>query len=88
MIAWARTADGWAVNLDGSDAAATFSLPRLELHSGSQGWTAVCHLEGGATRTLAVGHAGGAAEARRAAAEHARSALGEKWEAAVRELLR
>jgi len=87
MAGWARTSDGWAVNLDGSDAAATFALPRLELHSGPRGWTGVCHLEGGASRELAIGHAGSAAEARRAAAEHALEAIGERWRPALRALL-
>ncbi len=83
MAAWTRTPDGWAVNLDGSDAAAAFSLPRIELHSGPRGWTAVCHLEGGTSRTLEIGHAGTAAEARRAAVEHARAALGDRWQGIV-----
>ncbi len=75
------------MNLDGSDAAEGFALPRIELHSGPHGWTGVCHLEDGTTRTLALGGVGSAAEARRAAAEHALAALGERWEAAVRGLL-
>ncbi len=87
MTGWVRTPDGWAVNLDGSDAATRFALPRLELHSGPHGWTGVCHLEGGTSSALAIGHAGGAAEARRAAVEGAARALGERWQAALRALL-
>ncbi len=87
MATWARTADGWAVNLDGSDAASSFALPRIELHSGSHGWTGVCHLEGGTSRPLVIGPAGGAAEAKRAAVELAIPALGERWEPALRALL-
>ncbi len=47
MKGWARTGDGWAVNLDGSDAAAGFSLPRIELHASPAGWECVCHLADG-----------------------------------------
>jgi hypothetical protein len=44
---WARVAGGWAINLDGSDAAATFSLPRLELRESARGWRSVCLLANG-----------------------------------------
>jgi hypothetical protein len=47
MSGWARTADGWAVNLDGSDGGLVFSLPRVELRSSIRGWRAVCFLAGG-----------------------------------------
>jgi len=47
MSAWVRVAGGWALNLDGSDAAATFSLPRLELRESAQGWRSVCLLANG-----------------------------------------
>ncbi len=87
MAGWTRTPDGWAVNLDGSDAAEAFSLPRLELHSGAHGWTGVCHLEGGSSKVLPVAHAGSAAEARRSAVEGALAALGERWAPALRALL-
>jgi hypothetical protein len=50
MIGWARTEDGWALNLDGSDAAAQFALPRLELRSGARGWVCVCLLPNGTSR--------------------------------------
>ena len=85
-MAWARTSDGWAVNLDGSDASDAFSLPRIELHSGPRGWTAVCHLEDGTTQGLPVGAAGTAAEARRVAVAGAAAALGERWNATLRSL--
>lgn len=87
MSGWARTGDGWAVNLDGSDAARGFALPRLELHSGPHGWTAVCHLEGGGTQALPIGSPDGATEAKRAAVERAAAALGERYEATLRKLL-
>jgi hypothetical protein len=87
MPGWVRTADGWAVNLDGSDAAATFALPRVELHSGPRGWTGVCHLEGGSSRPLPVDGAASLAEAKRAAIEGASRAVGDRWEGALRALL-
>ncbi len=87
MTAWARTEDGWAVNLDGTDAAREYALPRIELHAGAQGWTCECHLPDGTTRALALGRASTSAEARRAAIEHALAALGAPYEAALRKLL-
>ena len=71
------------MNLDGTDAGREFTLPRLELRSGPHGWTCACHLEGGTTRTLAIGPAGSAAEARRIAVERARAALGERYAPAL-----
>jgi hypothetical protein len=87
MTSWARTPDGWAVNLDGTDAAREFTLPRVELHSGPRGWTCVCHLEGGTSRALPIGPAASAAGAKRAAIERALAALGERYEAVLRALL-
>jgi hypothetical protein len=87
MGAWVRTADGWAVNLDGTDASRDFTLPRIELHSGAGGWTAVCHLEGGSSRTLAIGSAASALLAKRAAVERALAVLGDAHAAALRALL-
>jgi hypothetical protein len=87
MGAWARTSDGWAVNLDGTDASRAFTLPRIELHSGARGWTAVCHLEGGSSRTLAIGSASSAIEAQRTAVERALAVIGDAHAAALRALL-
>lgn len=87
MSGWARTPDGWAVNLDGTDAAREFSLPRIELHSGARGWTCVCHLEGGTSQPLPVRAAASAAEVKRAAVEAARAALGDRYAEALRPLL-
>ncbi len=87
MTAWARTEDGWAVNLDGTDAASEFSLPRIELESGPHGWTCVCHLPDGTVRPLAIGAPPTAAAAQRTAVEHALAALGAPYEAALRKLL-
>lgn len=67
---WARCESGWAMNLDGSDAAATFSLPRLEVHPTARGWRALClRLDG--TRTDRLGRASGTVHEARAAAEAA-----------------
>ncbi len=44
---WAKVLGGWALNLDGSDAAATFSLPRLEVRGSVGGWRSVCLHENG-----------------------------------------
>jgi hypothetical protein len=79
MISWMRTLDGWAVNLDGTNAAREFTLPRIELHSGAGGWTAVCHFEDGTSRRLLVGHASTAAAAKLAAVEEALVALGTRY---------
>lgn len=86
MISWCRTPDGWAVNLDGTDASATFSLPRLELHSGGGGWTCVCHRQNGTSVTLPLGAGVGAAAARHAAAE-AMLAFGTSQESTLLALL-
>lgn len=86
MISWSRTPDGWAVNLDGTDASTTFSLPRIELHSGSSGWTCLCHRQNGRTVKLPLGAGTSAAGARHAAAE-AMLALGTSYEAPLRALL-
>ena len=50
MSAWAKVEGGWALNLDGSDAGATFSLPRLELRGSARGWRSVCRLADGTVR--------------------------------------
>jgi hypothetical protein len=68
MTGWARTAAGWAINLDGSDAAAAFSLPRLEVHPTAQGWRSLCLLRDG-TRREHLGRPADSVHAARAAAE-------------------
>jgi invasion protein IalB len=87
MISWNRTLDGWAVNLDGSNAAQQFTLPRIELHSGRGGWTCVCRLQDGTSRPVPVDAAIGAAEAKRAGVEDALLALGAPYESQLRALL-
>lgn len=87
VISWCRTADGWAVNLDGTNAAEGFSLPRLELHSGPRGWTCVCHRPDGMSLDLQLAGATTAPEAKRAAAEGALRAVGAEHEPELRALL-
>jgi hypothetical protein len=82
MAAWARTADGFAANLDGSDAAAGFSLPRLELRSGAGGWECSCLLADGTSVRLGGVH-GSIATAKAALVERARAVLGGRWAAAL-----
>jgi hypothetical protein len=82
MLVWAKTGDGWALNLDGTDAGAGFSLPRLELHSGSRGWTWVCHLPDGTSR-VQQGAADSIATAKRLAVEQARGMLGATYASAL-----
>lgn len=87
MLEWARIPEGWALNLDGSDAARTFSLPRLELRAGRGGWTCTCHLPDGTSSPAPVGSAPTALAAKRAAVEHGLRSLGPPWDAPLRALL-
>lgn len=87
MVGWARTPDGWAVNLDGTDAARQFSLPRLELHAGARGWTCVCHLPDGTSRPVHTGGQATLAGAKRAAVEEALRVLGGTYDRELRSLL-
>ena len=86
MAGWARTADGWALNVDGTDAAAQFSLPRLELHSSAHGWQGLClsaHGSSHATRGVAAS----IAAAQRMTIEEARGLLGAEYARVLEELL-
>jgi hypothetical protein len=75
VTGWARTGDGWALNLDGSDAAAGFSFPRLELHAGPAGWECVCHLANGTSHRPDC-RAESISAAKRTALREARSVVG------------
>ena len=86
MISWCKTPDGWAVNLDGTNASAEFSLPRIELHSGLNGWTCVCYRSNGTFLKLPLGVGASARSAKRAAAE-AMLALGTEYHAQLLALL-
>lgn len=86
MTGWARTADGWALNVDGTDAAAQFSLPRLELHSSAQGWQGICLSAHGRSHAVR-GAAESIAAAKRATIEEARGLLGSEYADQLEELL-
>jgi hypothetical protein len=86
VLAWCKTEDGWAVNLDGTNAAAAFTLPRIELHSGPQRWTCVCHRQNGTSVKLALGLIETAAAAKHLAVE-AMLALGTQHDEALLSLL-
>ena len=83
MSAWARTTDGWAVNLDGSNAAHVFSLPRLELRSSSKGWRSLCFLADGTQRECAGGKADSLMAAKAEAVAQAGPVLGPTHAAAL-----
>lgn len=82
MKGWARTGEGFAANLDGSDAGRQFSLPRLELRSGPGGWECRCMLpDGTAVEVRAPG--GSIAGAKAALVARARSVLGPDYAPAL-----
>ena len=85
MSGWARTTDGWAMNLDGSDGALVFSLPRLELRSSPRGWRSLCFLADGSRREVAGGSADSLMAAKASAVEQARGLLGPAHAAALLE---
>ena len=87
MVSWARTANGWAVNLDGTSAAAALTLPRIELHSGHLGWTGVCLLQNGTSRRIALGSSTNTAAAMRGAIEDGLLLLEPRYESDLRALL-
>jgi hypothetical protein len=86
VISWCKTPDGWAVNLDGTNASAVFSLPRIELISGPNGWTCVCHRQNGTFVKLPLG-VGATAQAAKHAAAEAMLALGTSYDAQLLALL-
>ncbi len=87
MIFWSRTEDGWAVNLDGTDAANRFALPRIELRSSPRGWACACHLPDGTSRLVPLGSPAGVAEAMRLAIEGSLGTIGGQYELDLRDLL-
>jgi hypothetical protein len=76
MTGWARTTDGWAVNLDGSNAAAVFSLPRLEVRGSARGWRCLCLLTDGTRHEHLCGSSDSVHAARAAALAQAGRMLG------------
>ncbi len=87
MVFWSRTQDGWAVNLDGTDAANRFSLPRVELRTSERGWVCACYLLDGTSRLVPLGRPAGLAEAMRLAIQGSLGAIGGEHEPDLRALL-
>lgn len=87
MTAWARTAEGWALNVDGTDAARVFSLPRLEVRSTAHGWRSLCLMPDGTVRDRPGGTAGTVSAAKAVALEQAGRMLGPGDAAALAALL-
>lgn len=83
---WARTSEGFAANLDGTDAAREMSFPRLELRSGPAGWECRCLLPDG-TAVAAQGRHGSTSQAKAAIVARARSVLGAEWTRALQALV-
>jgi len=71
MTRWSRTSDGWAVNLDGTDAAFVFSLPRVEVRSSPYGWRSACFFADGRQSEWTSPYPGGVAAAMADALAHA-----------------
>ncbi len=87
MIFWSRIEDGWAVNLDGTNAALQFTLPRIEIRSSPRGWACTCHLGNGTSRLVPLQHAPTVAEAMRAAIEGSLRVVGGEYQRELRALL-
>ena len=87
MIFWSQTEQGWAVNLDGTNAGLQFTLPRIEIRSSPRGWVCTCHLPNGTSRLLPLPNTGTVAGAMRSAIEGNLPFLGVEYEPALRELL-
>jgi hypothetical protein len=86
LTGWARIGDGWAFNLDRTDAAKAFSFPRLEIHPSPRGWSCLCLLQDGTSHQLR-GLAGSMSTAKRAAVGQAQGILGSPHAAVLDELL-
>ncbi len=86
-LAWSRTENGWALNLDGTDAARVFSLPCIELRAGPDGWTCCFHLGNGMSRFVPLRRVATAAEAMQLATESGLAAFGTEFAPALRALL-
>lgn len=86
MVTWTRTGEGWAVNLDGTDATSRFALPRLELRSSPEGWQCMCLLADGRSHRIR-GAVGSLQAARRTTVEEARAVLGAEYGPALDALL-
>jgi hypothetical protein len=84
VTSWARISEGWALNLDGSDAAQVFSLPRIEVRSSPRGWRSECLLPDGTRAECGVASQGDVAEAKASAVAQAGRLLGPAYAAALK----
>jgi hypothetical protein len=87
MIFWSRTEDGWAVNLDGTNAALRYTYPRIELRSGMLGWACACHLGAGSSRLVPLGGTSSVIAAMRAGIEGSMATIGVQYIPDLRRLL-
>jgi hypothetical protein len=87
MVFWSQTESGWAVNLDGTNAALAFTLPRIEIRSSPRGWACSCHLVNGTSLLVPLGNPSSATAAMRAGIEGSMEAVGEQYATELRTLL-
>jgi len=71
MITWSRISDGWAINLDGTNATLAFTLPRIEVRSTSAGWQSECLHADGTRSSWGAPYHGGVAAVKATALAHA-----------------
>jgi len=83
MTPWFRISDGWAANLDGTDASLAFSLPHVEVRSSAAGWTSECFFADGSRSVCAPAHPGSATAVMAAALAHARRLIAARAPARV-----
>jgi len=76
VLSWARISEGWALNLDGTNAALVFSLPRIEVRSSARGWRSECLLADGTRSEVGSAYQGGVAAAKATALAQAERLLG------------
>ncbi len=86
LTGWTRIGDGWAFNLDRTDAAKAFSFPRLEIHPSPRGWSCLCLLLDGTSHQVR-GLVGSMSTAKRAAVGQAQEILGSPHAGVLEELL-
>jgi len=87
VLSWARISEGWALNLDGTNAALVFSLPRIEVRSSVRGWRSECLLSDGTRSECGVAYQGGVAAAKATALAQAERLLGPADAAVLRQAI-
>jgi hypothetical protein len=83
-IVWSRIEDGWALNLDGTNASLVFTLPRIEVRSSPGGWLSECLHANGTRSGGGAPYHGGVAAAKADALAHARRVLAPELAALLR----